>query len=62
MTANGDGTHTGTFAAGTLEGWRHFGVNSILYETLYDDATPYDSKAWFLPYVVDSTPPVTYVP
>jgi hypothetical protein len=62
MTDNGDGSYTGTFSAGTSEGWRHFGVNVLLHGTLYDDTVPYDSKAWILPYVINWTPETDYVP
>jgi hypothetical protein len=62
MTNHGDNTYTATFPAGDLEGWRHFGVNALSHGTLYDDELSYDSKAWILPYVIDSTPEVDYLP
>jgi hypothetical protein len=62
MTNNGDNTYTGTLHVGTLDGWRHFGVNALSHGTLYDDTLPYDSKAWLFPYVVETTPAVDYLP
>lgn len=50
--ANGDNTYTGTWTVGTLAGLRHFGVNALAYGTLFDDAAPYDSQAWLLPFLV----------
>jgi len=58
----GTNTYAGTLPAGSLEGWRHFGVNALSHGTLYDDAEPYDSKAWILPYVIATTPEVDYLP
>lgn len=49
---NGDNTYTGHWRAPSLEGLRHVGVNALSYGTLFDDASPYDSKAWILPYAV----------
>jgi hypothetical protein len=62
MTNNGDNTYTGILPAGTVEGWRHFGVNALSHGTLYDDEAPYDSHAWIFPYVVAPTPSVDYLP
>ena len=49
---NGDGTHTGTWMTPDLRGLRHIGVNALAHGTLFDDAAPYDSQAWMMPYVV----------
>ena len=62
MTNNGDNTYTGILPAGTVEGWRHFGVNALSHGTLFDDEAPYDSRAWIFPYVVAPTPEVDYLP
>jgi hypothetical protein len=62
MTNAGGNTYTGTLRAGSLEGWRHFGVNALSHGTLYDDSAAYDSKAWILPYVITTTPAVDYLP
>jgi hypothetical protein len=37
-------------------------VDVLSHGTLFDDQTPYDSKAWILPYVTTTMPPVDYVP
>jgi hypothetical protein len=52
---NGDGTHTITWNTGVLDGLRHFGVNALSHDTLFDDEAPYDSQTWILPYVVGPT-------
>jgi hypothetical protein len=62
LEGHGDGTYTGSFPAGTFEGWRHFGVNALSHGTLYDDAAAYDSKAWIFPYVIVGGPDVDYLP
>jgi hypothetical protein len=62
LTNNGDGTYTGKFEAGLFTGWRHFAVNALTHASLYDDAAPYDSKAWIYPYVVVGGPLVDYLP
>ena len=62
LTNNGDGTYSGTFRAGLFSGWRHFAVNALSHETLYDDAAAYDSKAWIYPYVIVGGPYVDYLP
>ena len=49
---NGDDTYTGVFRTGLLDGMRHVGVNALSHGTLFDDAAPYDSQAWIVPYVV----------
>ena len=59
---NGDGTYTARLRAGHLAGWRHFGVNVLSHGTLFDDAAPYDSKAWIFPYVVLPGPTAEYLP
>jgi hypothetical protein len=44
---NGDGTHTFVLHIGGDDGgWRWFAVNALSNGTLFDDALPYDSKAW----------------
>jgi hypothetical protein len=48
----GDGTHTGVWKSPALLGVRHVGVNALSRGTLFDDAAPYDSQAWILPYLV----------
>ncbi len=48
----GDGTHAITFRTGLAGGLRHYGVNALSRGTLFDDAAPYDSHAWLLPYAV----------
>ena len=62
MTNNGDNTYTGVLPVGSLDGWRHFGVNALSHGTLFDDTLPYDSKAWLFPYVVATTTAVDYIP
>jgi hypothetical protein len=52
---NGDGTYTLVWTVPALAGVRHLGVNALSHGTLYDDAAPYDSQAWILPYVVTPT-------
>lgn len=37
-------------------GVRHIAVNALSHGTLYDDALPYDSKAWGIPFVVGAPP------
>jgi len=59
---NGDGTYTTRFRVGHWTGWRHFAVNVLSHGTLFDDAAPYDSKAWMFPYVIPPGPNVEYLP
>ncbi len=50
---NGDGTYTAQWAAGLwVDGIRHIGVNALSHGTLFDDAAPYDSEQWILPFVI----------
>lgn len=49
---HGDGSHSGTWMSPALLGVRHVGVNALSRGTLFDDAAPYDSQAWILPYLV----------
>ena len=49
---NGDGTYTMVWNTSRFEGLRHFGVNVLSRGTLHDDAAPYDSKGWVLPFAV----------
>ncbi len=62
LTNNGDGTYSGMFRAGTFAGVHHFGVNALSHGTLFDDAAPYDSQAWILPYIVTPTELAEFVP
>lgn len=50
--ANGDNTYTIAFTDGDFPGLRHFGVNAFSKGTIFDDAAPYDSQAWVLPFGV----------
>ena len=59
---NGDNTYSGGFQAGWVRGTHHFGVNALSHGTLFDDALPYDSEAWALPYVVAPTILAEYLP
>ena len=44
---------TWTFVLAPAQGGlRHLAVNALSHGTLFDDALPYDSKAWALPFVV----------
>ncbi len=52
--ANGDNTYSGRFLVPFDRGVRHFGVNALDHETLYDDAAPYNSQAWIFPYAIVS--------
>jgi hypothetical protein len=47
---NGDGTFSIDFVTGDFGGLRHFGVNAFSAGTLLDDAAPYDSQAWIVPF------------
>jgi hypothetical protein len=49
---NGDGTFTFHWTTSDEPGLRHFGVNALSHGTLFDDAAPYDSQAWIIPFVV----------
>jgi hypothetical protein len=49
---NGDGTYSGRWMAPPFRGVGHLGVNALSRGTLFDDAAPYDSQAWILPYLV----------
>ena len=46
------GTFEGRFLAPSAGGLRQLAVNALSLGTLFDDALPYDSKAWALPFVV----------
>ncbi len=46
------GQFEGRFLAPSQGGVRHIAVNTLSHGTLYDDALPYDSKAWGIPFVV----------
>ncbi len=49
---NGGGTHSFVFPVSTFPGLRHFGVDALSHDTLFDDALPYDSNAWIFAYAV----------
>lgn len=59
---NGDNTYTGVFRSAWMAGVNHFGVNALSHGTLFDDAAPYDSQAWILPYVVVPTDLAEFMP
>jgi hypothetical protein len=48
--AEGDGTYTLNWKPADVRGLLHFGVNALSRGTVFDDALPYDSQAWILPY------------
>jgi hypothetical protein len=50
------GQFEGRFLAPSQGGLRHLAVNALSHGTLFDDALPYDSKAWALPFVVGPVP------
>jgi hypothetical protein len=52
LVSQGDGTHVGEFTVGDEPGLRHVAVNALAHATLFDDAAPYRSRAWVLPYAV----------
>jgi len=54
----GDGTCQGRFYTPLMGGMKHLAVNALSRGTLFDDAAPYDSKAWGLPYVVAMMEPM----
>jgi hypothetical protein len=51
------GMWQGRFMTPAELGLRHLAVNALSHGTLFDDASPYDSKAWGIPFVV--APPLT---
>jgi hypothetical protein len=59
---NGDNSYTARIAAPLLMGVQHLGVNALSHGTLFDDAAPYDSRAWIVPYVVNPTPMAEFMP
>lgn len=59
---NGDNTYSATFVAGGLGEVRHFGIDALSHGTLFDDAAPYDSQAWILPFVVAPTQLAQFMP
>ena len=59
---NGDNTYTLVWHAALRGGLHHVGVNALSHGTLYDDAAPYDSKAWIVPYVVSPTVLAEFIP
>jgi len=54
----GDGTCQGRFYTPMMGGLKHLAVNALSHGTLFDDAAPYDSRAWGLPYVVVAPPAI----
>jgi len=48
---NGDNTYSATFRAPDFTWLHHLGVNALSHGTLLDDAAPYDSQSWIVPYV-----------
>jgi hypothetical protein len=50
MTDQLDGTYRATFTPTTSGGHAHLAVNVLSHDTLHDDALPYDSAAWVIPY------------
>ena len=63
MRNNFDGTYTFSWVTSSWGGWRHFGVQAMTHGSLYDDAAPFDSQAWHLPFrVVGGQPDVDYYP
>jgi hypothetical protein len=59
---NGDNTYTRVWRTPPISGVVHLGVNAFSRGTLFDDASPYDSEAWLLPYVVRPTMMAEYMP
>jgi hypothetical protein len=62
FTNHGDNTYSATFRSFWLAGVNHLGVNALSHGTLFDNAAPYDSDAWILPYVVAPTMLADYRP
>jgi len=52
MNNNGDGTFTARFFTQEHRGPRHFVVDVLSHDTLFDDVAPYDCLAWGIPYFV----------
>jgi hypothetical protein len=50
---NGDNTYSGNLPVGLfLRRLRHFGIDVMSRGTLFDDASPYDSERWVLPFLI----------
>lgn len=49
---NGDNSYTGRWIVPNDGGIRHFGVNALSHDTLWDDAPVYNSQAWVFPFAV----------
>jgi hypothetical protein len=47
------------FLAPSAGGLRHIAVNALSHGTLFDNALPYDSKAWGVPFVIAPSPVAT---
>ena len=53
MAHDGTNTYRATLQVGLFErSMHHFGVDALSHGTLFDDALPYDSQRWILPYVI----------
>jgi hypothetical protein len=51
ITSNGDGTYSADLRLGLFVwGIEHFAVDALSFGTLHDDAAPYSSNAWVLPF------------
>ena len=55
-----DGTCQGRFLTPLMGGMKHLAVNALSHGTLFDDAAPYDQKAWGLPYMVVMPMPMAH--
>lgn len=54
--SQGDGTYTGVWHAQIIPAVRFAVFDCLQYETLHDDAYPYDFNGWLFPYLVSATP------
>ncbi len=52
----GNGSYTGIWHAQLVPAVRFAVFDALQYETLHDDAYPYDFNGWLFPYVVSDTP------
>jgi hypothetical protein len=50
------GVYQGSFLSPEYGGLRHIAVNALSHGTLFDDAGPYDSLVWGIPFVVGPPP------
>jgi hypothetical protein len=58
---NLDGTYSFKWVTSTWGGWRHFGIQDLSHNSLYDDTAAPDFTAWHLPFRV-TQPDVNYYP